>query len=233
MLPIGARKTIKHAYYYWLRRIGANTQDHNTSMPIFAEIEPTYITQRENVKSDLRITWKDANITITDSDTARVSQQETYTSLQPSDYIDETTGKEMQYILKKSEYTYSNTNQLLKLVERMYVESNKDIARKSTKYTYDNNGNQLKQSIRHILPDNTALRPKTTGAAYGDKLSDNTDKIDKLLEKTSYTYDSFNRLKKTETIKDGIRTTVDFTYNGDDLRVSKTTRKSRACIHQR
>lgn len=156
----------------------------------------------------------------------RLLQQETYTSLQPSDYVDETTGKEIQYILKKSDYTYSNTNQLLKLVERMFDESNKEIARKTTKYTYDNNGNQLKQSISHTLPDNTGLRPKTTGTAYGDKLSDNSEKIDKMLEKTSYTYDGFNRLKNTETIKDGIRTTVDFIYNGDDLRVSKTTRKS-------
>ncbi len=156
----------------------------------------------------------------------RLLQQETYTSLQPSDYVDETTGKEIQYILKKSDYTYSNTNQLLKLVERMFDESNKEIARKTTKYTYDNNGNQLNQSISHTLPDNTGLRPKTTGTAYGDKLSDNSNSIDKLLEKTSYTYDGFNRLVKTETIKDGIRTTVDFTYNGDDLRVNKTTRKS-------
>ena len=128
--------------------------------------------------------------------------------------------------MKKSDYTYSNTNQLLKLVERMFDESNKEIARKTTKYTYDNNGNQLKQSISHTLPDNTGLRPKTTGTAYGDKLSDNSNSIDKLIEKTSYTYDGFNRLIKTETIKDGIRTTVDFTYNGDDLRVSKTTKKS-------
>ncbi len=156
----------------------------------------------------------------------RISQHETYISLQPSDYVDETTGKEIQYILKKSDYTYSNTNQLLKLVERMFDESNKEIARKTTKYTYDNNGNQLNQSISHTLPDNTGLRPKTTGTAYGDKLSDNSNSIDKLLEKTSYTYDGFNRLVKTETIKDGIRTTVDFIYNGDDLRVSKTTRKS-------
>jgi RHS repeat-associated protein len=153
----------------------------------------------------------------------RVSQNETYISLQPSDYVDETTGKEIQYILKKSDYTYSNANQLLKLVEKMFDESNKEIARKTTKYTYDNNGNQLKQSISHTLPDNTGLRPKTTGTAYGDNVS-NT--IDKLVEKTSYTYDGFNRLKKTETVKAGIRTTVDFTYNGDDLRVSKTVKKS-------
>jgi YD repeat-containing protein len=60
----------------------------------------------------------------------RVSQNETYVSLQPSDYVDETTGKEIQYILKKSDYTYSNSNQLLKLVERMFDESNKEIAKK-------------------------------------------------------------------------------------------------------
>ncbi len=153
----------------------------------------------------------------------RVSQNETYISLQPSDYVDETTGKEIQYILKKSDYTYSNSNLLLKLVERMFDGDNKEIARKTTKYSYDSNGNQLKQSISHTLPDNTGLRPKTTGTAYGDNVS-NT--IDKQVEKTSYTYDGFNRLKKTETVKAGVRTTVDFTYNGDDLRVSKTVKKS-------
>ena len=125
--------------------------------------------------------------------------------------------------MKKSDYTYSNSNQLLKLVERMFDGDNKEIARKTTKYSYDSNGNQLKQSISHTLPDNTGLRPKTTGTAYGDNVS-NT--IDKLVEKTSYTYDGFNRLKKTETVKAGVRTTVDFTYNGDDLRVNKSVKKS-------
>ena len=153
----------------------------------------------------------------------RISQNETYISLQPSDYVDETTGKEIQYILKKSDYTYSNSNQLLKLVERMFDESSKEIARKTTKYTYDNNGNQLKQSISHTLPDNTGLRPKTTGTAYGDNVSNS---IDKLMEKISYTYDGFNRLKKAETIKGGIRSTAEYTYDGDDLRISKTVKKS-------
>ncbi|MHB8063419.1 MAG: RHS repeat-associated core domain-containing protein, partial [Ruminiclostridium sp.] len=105
----------------------------------------------------------------------------------------------------------------------MFDQNNKEIARKTTKYIYDDNGNQLKQSISHILPDNTKLRPATTGTAYGDNVSNS---IDKLVEKTSYTYDGFNRLKKTETIKDSIRTAAEYTYNGDDLRVSKTVKKS-------
>ncbi len=153
----------------------------------------------------------------------RLSLNETYTSPQPSEYIDEATGKDIQYILKKSDYTYSNSNTLLKLVERMFNESNKEIARKTTKYVYDDNGNQLKQSVSHTLPDSTKLRPATTGTAYGDNVANS---IDKLVEKTSYTYDGFNRLKKTETIKDSIRTTAEYTYNGDDLRVSKTLKKS-------
>jgi len=153
----------------------------------------------------------------------RISLNETYTSLQPSEYVDETTEKEIQYILKKSDYTYSNSNTHLKLVERMFDENNKEIARKTTKYIYDDNGNQLRQSISHTLPDNTKLRPSTTGTAYGDNVSGD---INKLVEKTSYTYDGFNRLKKTETVKEGVRTTAAYIYNGDDLRVNKTVRKS-------
>lgn len=73
------------------------------------------------------------------------------------------------------------------------------------------------------MPDSTKLRPSTTGTAYGDNV---TNSINTLMEKTSYTYDGFNRMKKAETIKDGKRTTAEYTYNGDGLRVSKTVKKS-------
>ena len=153
----------------------------------------------------------------------RISQNETYKSQQVSGYVDEATGKDIQYILKKSDYTYSSANTLLKLVERMFDENNGELARKITKYSYDYNGNQLSQSVSYVLPDNTKLRPSTKGQAYGDKVSGG---IDKLVEKTSYSYDGFNRLKKTETVKGGERTTAEYVYNGDDLRVSKTVKKS-------
>ena len=153
----------------------------------------------------------------------RVSQNETYTSAQPSSYIDSATGKEIQYILKKSEYTYSSSNQLLKLSERMFDESNKEIARKTTKTAYDDNGNQLKQSVSYTLPADTKLLPTTKGNAYGDSMSGT---IDKLVEKTSYTFDGFNRLKKAETVKDGKHTEAEYKYDGDDLRVNKTVKKS-------
>ncbi len=153
----------------------------------------------------------------------RVSQNETYTSQQPSDYVDEATGKNIQYILKKSEYTYASSNELLKQVERMFDESNREIARKTTKTVYDDNGNQLNQSVSYTLSDNTKLRTSSKGSAYGDGMSGT---IDKMVEKTSYTYDGFNRLKKAETVKDGLRTIAEYKYNGDDLRVSKKVTKS-------
>lgn len=90
---------------------------------------------------------------------------------QPSGYIDEATGKDIQYTLKKSDYTYSSSNTLLKLVERMFDENNKELARKTAKYVYDDNGNQLRQSTSSVLPDNTKLRPSSKGTAYGDNLS--------------------------------------------------------------
>jgi YD repeat-containing protein len=40
------------------------------------------------------------------------------------------------------------------------------------------------------------------------------------------TYDGFNRLVRTEKIEAGVRTVTEYTYNGDDLRVRKTVRKS-------
>lgn len=153
----------------------------------------------------------------------RISQNETYISPQPSGYVDEVTGKDIQYILKKSDYTYASSNTLLKLVERMFDESNTEVARKTTKYVYDNNGNQLRQTVSYVLPDNTSIRPATKGTAYGDNLPGD---IDKLVEKTSYIYDGFNRLKKAETVKDGLRTTAEYVYNGDNLRVSKTIKRS-------
>jgi RHS repeat-associated protein len=153
----------------------------------------------------------------------RVSQNETYTSVQPSGFVDEATGKDIQYILKKSDYTYSSSNTLLKLSEGMFDENSAELARKTTKYVYDNNGNQLHQTVSYVLPDNTKLRPASKGAAYGDNI---TGTIDKLVEKTSYQYDGFNHLKKSETVKDGIRTTAEYTYDGDDLRVRKTAKKS-------
>lgn len=47
-----------------------------------------------------------------------------------------------------------------------------------------------------------------------------------LIDRTLNTYDGFNRLVRAEKIEAGVRTVTEYTYNGDDLRVRKTVRKS-------
>ncbi|HYE83327.1 MAG TPA: RHS repeat-associated core domain-containing protein [Clostridia bacterium] len=153
----------------------------------------------------------------------RLSQLETYTSEQTIGSIDGTNMEEIKYIIKKIEYVYSNTNQLLKLTEKMLDAEDKEMLEKATTYRYDNNGNQLRQTAEYILPYvNTYIKTYTT-TVYGDNM---TEPIHKLVEQVSNTFDPFNRLVKAESIKAGVRTVVEYKYNGDDLRTQKTVRRS-------
>ncbi len=67
----------KHAYYYWWKRVEADVQKQKSdaSMPMFEEIKPTYIAPNKNVKLDLQVTWNDINLTISDSDTAKLAAE--------------------------------------------------------------------------------------------------------------------------------------------------------------
>jgi RHS repeat-associated protein len=47
-----------------------------------------------------------------------------------------------------------------------------------------------------------------------------------VIEKVSNTFDGFNRLKKSERVKDGEQVSVGFVYDGDGLRTRKTVRSS-------
>ena len=153
----------------------------------------------------------------------RLSQNETYTSVQPSGTIDEASGNEIQYILRKSEYVYSNTNRLLKLIEKMFDAANKEVLQKTTVYYYDDNGNELRQNSSYIAPHSIKKSQSTKGSIQGDDMAGS---IDTLVERTSNTFDGFNRLKKVENVKSGVRTLAEYTYNGDDLRVKKAVKKS-------
>lgn len=68
---------------------------------------------------------------------------ETYASVQPGGFIDTEIGKDIQYILKKSEYTYSSSNRIIKLVEKMCDASDMLPVQKITVYLYDANGNEM------------------------------------------------------------------------------------------
>ncbi len=65
----------KHAYYYWMKRIEATEQMTDASLPMFVEIEPAYVAPKKTVKLDLQVTWNDINLTISDSDTAKLAAE--------------------------------------------------------------------------------------------------------------------------------------------------------------
>ncbi|TBL71232.1 polymorphic toxin type 30 domain-containing protein [Paenibacillus thalictri] len=153
----------------------------------------------------------------------RQSQQETYTSTQPSGYNDPGTQAEVQYMVKKSEYVYSAANELLQLTETM-LDAGKKVLEKTTGYLYDENGNEIRQKVSYLRPHTKSMRQTTGGNLYGDEVA---DELSTLLEKVSSTFDGFNRLKQMEKVKAGERVTVDYIYNGDDLRTRKTVRSSK------
>ncbi len=153
----------------------------------------------------------------------RKSQYETYTSAQPTGYIDDNTGEDIQYIAKRSEYIYTATNQLVRIIEKMYDEENEEKLQKTTNYIYDENGNEIMQNTSYIHPHTVKMRQSTKGNLTGEAINQD---IDTLIERQVNTYDGFNRLKQTERVKDGVRTTVTYTYNGDDLRTQKEVKKS-------
>ncbi|QJD85852.1 RHS repeat protein [Cohnella herbarum] len=153
----------------------------------------------------------------------RQTLNETYASDQLSGYVDPNTKQALPYRLMKSQYVYSNTNELLKLVETMYDDNNKELLKKTTDYLYDNNGNQLRTKVSFVLPYNSGKRQGTDGTLFGD---DVTGDISALIESVSNTFDGFNRLVKTEKVKGGNRSTVTFVYDGNDLRTQKVSRSS-------
>lgn len=154
----------------------------------------------------------------------RQSLSETYTSEQPSGYIDPMDKTEVQYMVKKSEYVYSNTNELMQLGETMFDAAGTKLLEKTISYLYDDNGNELRQKTSYLRPHNRSMRQVTGGNLYGDGID---DKLNTLIEKVSSTFDGFNRLKQIEKVKDGERFTVEFVYDGDGLRTRKTVRSSK------
>ena len=119
---------------------------------------------------------------------------------------------------------YSGTNELQQLVEKMLDAAGKEVLEKTTSYLYDDNGNEIRQKVSYLHPHNRDMRQTTGGNPYGDEIEGD---ISSLIEKVSNTFDGFNRLKQVEQVKAGERVTVDYVYDGDDLRTTKTVRSSK------
>jgi len=65
----------KHAYYYWLKRMNEDIQELDAPMPVFAEVTAEYKAPEKVVKSGLQIAWHDINLTVSDSDTAKLAAE--------------------------------------------------------------------------------------------------------------------------------------------------------------
>ncbi|WP_127533294.1 polymorphic toxin-type HINT domain-containing protein [Paenibacillus kobensis] len=154
----------------------------------------------------------------------RQSMNETYVSDQPSGYTEPSSGKAVTYLVKKSEYNYSNANVLKQLVERMYDDEGEEVLEKTTGYLYDDNGNELRSQVSYVRPHDRSLKQTTGANASGDGIS---GELNVLLEKTSNTFDGFNRLIKAERIQGSVRSSVTYTYDGDGLRTQKVSRSSK------
>lgn len=65
----------KHAYYYWRKHVEADVQKTDASIPRFVEIESAYIAPKKTLRSELRVICNDINLTISDSDTAKLAAE--------------------------------------------------------------------------------------------------------------------------------------------------------------
>jgi len=130
----------------------------------------------------------------------RISQDETYTSEQVIPAIDGTGVGEIKYIVKRSEYVYSNTNRLLKLAEKLKDSAGKELMQKTTSFRYDSNGNEDRRSVEYITLYSKENPKAYEAAVYGE---DSAEPIHAVVERTVSQYDGFNRL---------VRTAVEYAY---------------------
>jgi RHS repeat-associated protein len=153
----------------------------------------------------------------------RISMNETYLSEQPTGFVDEINNISINYFIKNSQYFYSDSNKLLKVIEVIKNSSFEEVLCKTDTYINDGNGNQLRQITGYKVPQDSNMRRYTRGIVYG---SDDNTQIDILVDKKYNTFDGFNRLTKSENVSNGNRTIVSYKYNGKGLRTQKTSRSS-------
>ena len=187
----------------------------------------TYGTTNFKYDSDGRVTEVSAPGKLTtyfyDNSGNRQTMTETHISDQPSGYTDEAGGSEVRYRIKATQYDYSDANKLLRVTEYMRDASGNEVLQKATRYIYDNNGNQLSENAAYLR--NASAGSTVTLGLFNYDVN-TTAQIDSKINITNNEFDGFNRLKKVETLKSGKRTVTEYTYNGDDLRVTKTTAAS-------
>ena len=77
--------------------------------------------------------------------------------------------------------------------------------------------------MSNSIPHDIKLRQSTKGSLNADNME---NEADLLIDRVNNTFDGFGRLVKVERISAGVRSESEYLYNGDNLRVSKTVKKS-------
>ncbi len=136
--------------------------------------------------------------------------------------MDEASGSTIMYrSMVSNYYNYSGTNALLGMYEAMKDSTGSTVLTRSTLCKYDYNGNKLAEEVSYNMPAGTQTETFSL-FTYNDTTTTFSSRIDR----TENTYDGFNRLVKTDSIKDGNRIISEYGYDGDDQRVSKVTKRS-------
>jgi RHS repeat-associated protein len=158
-----------------------------------------------------------------DSNGNRIIQNNYYKQPQNTSFIQTTNKKKVTYKTKKTYNIYNENNQLIRTTEKMYDEAEKEVLCKKTTMKYDNNGNQTSTYATYYHPHTITMKQKIDAVAVKEE----QEQISTLINRTTKQYDGYNRLTKTQKIQDGQKSIITYTYNGDDLRTSKTTKTSK------
>ncbi len=122
-------------------------------------------------------------------------------------------GSDVSYTNKVTNYTYSNTNELVSAQENYSVTGGN--VEKITHYEYDKVGNEVSSRVNYATSGEIAFN-----------VIDNADVgvIDYSVEYTINEYDALNRLVYVTNVKNSNKDEATYTYNGDGLRFSSTVK---------
>ncbi len=123
-------------------------------------------------------------------------------------------GSEITYAVKVSSYLYNDSNRLLSVSELYKDGKDAEVMRKITRYVFDGAGNQISTAAEYLTPNSETV---------SEEVDTQSGSYDSAVEVSINEYNGLNQLVNTTNIKDGTRTFASYVYNGDGLRVSKTS----------
>lgn len=163
----------------------------------------------------------------------RESMSETYPKLSEGATRTEAFGDEtVEYDIKTVYYLYSKANVLTTATE-VCTNSGVETGKKITRHTFDKAGNEISTSVEYVLPyveadeePSEEASEEATGELGLTSVAENDSygakDYDLAIEVTINEYNALNQLVGMSSIKNGKRSSAEYIYDGDGLRISKT-----------